>query len=129
MDKSKSLEELECVYWEPPNIDSGLVNECYRLRKIPIYKLTSENLRILIGQQISLAYLLPLAFDKLEENLLSGGDFYSGDLLSSVAKVDNEFWDNNPSLNNRVVELKTDIEQAIEILFESLSQLEKRNFI
>ena len=129
LDKSKPLEELENEYWGQPDFDSNLITECHRLRKVALDKLTVENLRILIGQQIGLVYLLPLALDQLETDLLSSGDFYSGDLLNSVTQVDDSFWDNNPELNNRVVELKTDIEQAIETLSESLLTLEKRSFI
>ncbi|PTX18272.1 hypothetical protein C8N40_10671 [Pontibacter mucosus] len=46
----------------------------------------------MIGQNIGLRYLIPLALDKLDENILADGDLYDGDLLQVVLKSDKEYW-------------------------------------
>jgi hypothetical protein len=51
---------------------------------------TVEDLRIMIGQQIGLWHLMPLTVAVLEQDPLAEGDFYAGDLLSSV--ISNEEW-------------------------------------
>jgi len=49
----------------------------------------------MIGQQIGLDYLIPIAIEILTENLWAEADFYEGDILNTVLKIDTEFWDNN----------------------------------
>ncbi|WP_431124342.1 contact-dependent growth inhibition system immunity protein [Flagellimonas flava] len=96
MTYSKSLEQLENDYWEEPgDFPSGLVQNCYKYRKIPLNELTIEQLRLLIGQNIGLTYSVPLAMEKLKTNVLEEGDFYEGDLLVAVSKVQVEFWKEN----------------------------------
>ena len=51
---------------------------------VPVRELTTENLRILIGQQIGLECLVPLALDALEQSPFESGDYYPGDLLTVV---------------------------------------------
>ncbi|MCT4639425.1 MAG: contact-dependent growth inhibition system immunity protein [Bacteroidales bacterium] len=88
----KTLEELENDYWGESNYTSYLVKTCHRLRKISIQDFTIEDLRIMIGQNIGLDYLIPLAIEKLSDNILSEGDFYEGDLLLNVLKSDCNYW-------------------------------------
>ena len=57
-----------------------------------------EDLRLGIGQQIALTHLLPLAIPVLQEDPLAEGDFYPGDLLGAVLRIDTGFWERNPSL-------------------------------
>ena len=84
----KTLDELEGVVWGPPNYDSYLVQTCHRLRTKPIGEFDTEDLRIMIGQNIGLPYLLPLALDLLEENPWAAGHMYPGDLLKMTAQAD-----------------------------------------
>lgn len=83
-DRNKTLEELEGEEWGCPEYNSHLSITCYDLRKKPISSFDSENLRIMIGQKLSLDYLIPLALEILEDNIFSEGDYYSGDLLDSL---------------------------------------------
>ena len=41
--------------------DSSLVKNCYRLRRVPLKHFRIEDLRLMIGQEIGLKYLLPIA--------------------------------------------------------------------
>jgi hypothetical protein len=86
--RAKTLDELEGVAWGPPTYDSYLVTTCHRLRTKPIGEFDVEDLRIMIGQNIGLPYLLPLALDRLEGNLWAEGHMYPGDLLKMTAAAD-----------------------------------------
>ncbi|WP_326794010.1 contact-dependent growth inhibition system immunity protein (plasmid) [Streptomyces sp. NBC_00841] len=85
LNRDRSLEELECARWPAPSADDTyLVTTAHALRCRPIGELTVEDMRLLIGQDIGLPYLLPLAVEVLRENPMAEGDMYEGDLLSAV---------------------------------------------
>src|SRR5690349_15443526 len=91
--RQKTLENLEKDFWGEPTYDSHLVKRCHELRKIQLERFTTEDLRLMIGQQFSLDYLMPLALETLSANLFAEGDFFEGDLLKNVLSVNTEFWD------------------------------------
>lgn len=91
-DRGKSLNQLEGHDWGEPTFDSYLVTTCHHLRCKPLIEFTVEDLRIMIGQQISLPYLVPLAVERLEADPLAAGHYYPGDLLAAVIRVDESFW-------------------------------------
>lgn len=101
----KSLESLENKVWDSPEFESQLVLRCHKLRKIPLIEYEIEDIRLMISQRIGLIYLIPLAIEKLEENVLVEGDLYEGDLLEAVGKVDQKFWEDNPNLKTAFHEL------------------------
>lgn len=87
----KSLQNLEKEDWGEPRYSTHLVTRCHELRRIPLNEFTIEDLRIMIGQAIGLAYLVPLALEELRENILVEGNLYPGDLLVNIIKVDSNF--------------------------------------
>ncbi len=97
-DNNKSLQQLEGQDWGEPTYDSFLVTECHRLRRVPLRDFTPEHLRMMIGQQIGLPYLLPLAFELLQVDPFTAGDCYEGDLLAMVLRIDAAFWREHPEL-------------------------------
>jgi CDI immunity proteins len=110
--RNKSLQDLDCQDWGEPTNPSHLVTECHRLRRVPLRDFTAENLRIMIGQNIGLAYLVPLALECLHDDPFAEGDFYPCDLLVSVLRSDAKFWQTRPELRERLVALA---ERAIEL--------------
>lgn len=64
----------------------------------------------MIGQDIGLPYLVPLALDILRDNPLAEGDMYEGDLLFHVVRVPEQFWATHPELKEPLDKI---IEQAI----------------
>lgn len=103
--KFKTLENLEKDYWVEPNGDSYLIKTCHQLRKKPLQDFKTEDLRIMISQEIGLKYLIPLAFETLKEDIFAEGDYYEGDLLKSVLTSDREFWRKETDLFNELEEL------------------------
>ena len=74
----------------------------HRLRCVPLKKLTVEDLRLMIGQEVNLNYLMPLAIERLEINPYAEGDFYPGDLLYNVLSINRNFWKHHPNLRRQV---------------------------
>jgi hypothetical protein len=101
----KSLEELEHAHWGKPTSDSYLVSTIHRLRRVPLRQFSVEDLRIMIGQNIGLQYLVPLALEHLRRDSLAQGDYYPGDLLKMVLDADAEFWQNHPEWHKEVEEI------------------------
>jgi hypothetical protein len=104
-DLEQSLEQIENEYWGEPTYDSSLVTTCHRLRKKPLRDFTIKDLRIMIGQNISLDILIPIAFERLKQNIMAEGDFYQGDLLQNVLRVEKFYWSKNPVIYRRIDKL------------------------
>ncbi len=102
---SLNLDQLEKTNWGEPTYDSHLVRTCHALRKKPLQDFTIEDLRIMIGQDISLDYLMPLAILELSKNILAEGDYYEGDLLKVVLSAEGGFWKKHPGMGERVATL------------------------
>ncbi|KQX65520.1 contact-dependent growth inhibition system immunity protein [Streptomyces sp. Root1310] len=99
----RSLEELERDRWPAPPADATrLVAAAHALRRRPIGELAVEDMRLLIGQDIGLPYLLPLALKVLRDNPMAGGDMYEGDLLSAVLTRNPAVWIESPELDREL---------------------------
>ncbi len=105
MDTGRSLQELEGDDWGEPTYPSRLVTECHRLRRVPLRDLAPEDLRLLLGQTIGLAYLVPLALDHLTVDPFTAGRNYPGDLLEMLLLLPTSYWNENPGLRRRAVEV------------------------
>jgi len=112
IDRSKSLQQLDGKDWGEPTFDSHLVTECHRLHRVPLRDFTVEDLRITIGQDIGLEYLMPLALERLHADPLSEGAYYPCDLLVSVLGSDAKFWQSHPELREQLVAIT---KRAIEL--------------
>ncbi|HVI46447.1 MAG TPA: contact-dependent growth inhibition system immunity protein [Chitinophaga sp.] len=115
----KSLEQLENKSWEPAtDKDTVLAKRCIALSKIPVIKLTASDLRVLIGQSFNPDYLVPLAIEKLKDDVMVEADLYPGDLLKNVLNVPPTFWEAHQDLHadlkllmrGRSVEIETEID-------------------
>ncbi len=47
----------------------------------------------MIGQDIGSEYLVPVAMEVLERDLLAEGDYYPGDLLKSLITLPKQYWE------------------------------------
>ena len=94
--------------------------QVHRLRKKPLCKLNNEDLRLLIGQQINLNLILPLALEQLIQNPLGSGDMYIGDLFCSVLQVEQEYWNEHKELKNELDEVIRIYEEARNIVEEQI---------
>ncbi|MEV8531986.1 contact-dependent growth inhibition system immunity protein [Streptomyces sp. NPDC051211] len=98
-DRSRSLEQLEGRRWpDPPQDSTSLVKVVHALRRRPVEQLTVEELARLIGQEVGLRWLMPVALEILRETApgQAAGGFYDDDLLTAVLTVNPDFWRAEP---------------------------------
>ena len=107
--RHRTIQQLENRdFGEPALAPTNMVRRCLELCKVPIEQFTVENLRLMIGQQFCLRYLIPLAIEQLEQDLFAEGDLYPGDLVEKVLNVDKDFWLAHKELWKKVNELIRD---------------------
>lgn len=113
--RQKSLESLEKKTWPALSADEGsyLIKTCNSLRKKQLQDFTTEDLRIMIGQEIGLYFLMPLVIETLTNDLFAEGDMYEGDLLKNVLEVDTKFWDDNKNYWQQLNDIIKDRRQEI----------------
>jgi CDI immunity proteins len=97
-----TLDDLEGVVWGAPTFPSGLVTRCHEFRRKPVSEFTLADIRLLIGQNISLPILIPRALAALETDPLVEAFGYPGDLLSAVVRADRDYLRQHPELVARI---------------------------
>jgi hypothetical protein len=116
--QSKSVADLEAQSWPaPPAGASPLVIRVHEARKKPLSRLSASDLRVLIGQDVGLAFVMPLALDVLEREPLIETDHYKGDLLAVVLQASPLFFEQNREMRLRV-------ERILEALPAALDKLD-----
>jgi hypothetical protein len=116
----QTLDQLEGVDWGEPTYPSYVVTNSHGLRKKPLRDFTQEDLRFMLGQQISLSILMPMALDILEAEPWAAGDMYPGALLNMALRVDVKFWREHPHLWYRLSGVSADIDSMVSLLDEDL---------
>ena len=116
----KSLEQLENRKWEPTvAVNSGLAQKCLALTKVPLVKLSANELSMLISQGYNPQYLVPLALEILNNDILITAGLYPGDLLKSVLDVPSAFWEQHPDLHSKLLDLmqarKEEVESELDL--------------
>lgn len=88
-----TIEQLERDGWPDPGPDASfLVTRCAALRRKPLADFTIEDLRIMLGQEIGVSALLPLAVQVVLRDPLAEGDYFPGDLLTNVLRLPDTAW-------------------------------------
>lgn len=87
----KSISQLGGWKWEGtiPSIEThgGIETRFYNLHNKPISDLDDGDIRFLIGQNEGLNYLVPIALNKLKNDVFLEAEFYEGDLLYSLLTI------------------------------------------
>jgi CDI immunity proteins len=129
MNDRRTLNELDPPAWDPPSRDdTNLVRRCHELRQTPLAEFDVEDLRIMIGQQISLPYLIPLAITVLQANPLAEGDHYPGDLLHAVLRADKTYWQTNVGQWQIVDDVADKLATAHETMRDSITAFKTNTF-
>ncbi|MCT9009398.1 contact-dependent growth inhibition system immunity protein [Streptomyces rhizosphaerihabitans] len=95
LDRGSSVEELEGLRWPVPPADSTpMVRNVYELRRRPVATLEPHELARLIGQDVGLRWLLPLAVEILRSAApkRAEGGWFDDDLLYAVVTRKPEVW-------------------------------------
>ena len=113
VDERKTLTQLEGSDWGPSPSSSYIEQGCHELRYKPLAEMQVEDLRLLVGQNIGLRYLMPIVFDVLRKDPLAEGMHYPGDLLSATIRADPGFYREHPAAG---VEIQEIAQRAIDAL-------------
>jgi len=92
----RSIEDLDGPWGRAPEDATPMVQRAHRLRVLPIGDLEADDLRFLIGQEVGLDHLVPLAMDLLRKDPLQEAALYPGDLLAAVRRVPSTWWVAHP---------------------------------
>ncbi len=84
--RERTLQDIEANAWGEPTFSSSLVIRCHALRRKPLKDFSPGDMRVMIGQEIGLPYLLPMALEALVADPLVEGDYFPGDLLLTVLR-------------------------------------------
>ena len=120
--KEKSISELGNWKWKGniPTLNNGGGTETrfYELHKVPLKNLDDSDIRFLIGQNECLEYLVPLALEKLKNNIFIESEYYEGDLLCALFEINDskDFWYCNPILKNELINLYNDQKKNMGII-------------
>ncbi|MFF5773929.1 contact-dependent growth inhibition system immunity protein [Streptomyces californicus] len=104
----KTLEQLEGIEWPAPSPNAtALVNAAHELRKRPVDSLNTHELSRLIGQDIGIHWLLPIALNLLHRTAHDQPwrDFYDDDLLTAALTRRAHVWRSDPSWVTRMKEI------------------------
>ncbi|THV40801.1 contact-dependent growth inhibition system immunity protein [Glycomyces buryatensis] len=102
----ESLEQLENDRWPRPSADATrLIRHCHAARAKPASQLSTEELRLLIGQRISLAWTVPFALHDLQRTPMVEGDLYPGDLLAACLSLPDEYFAAHPEVRRQLAEI------------------------
>ena len=116
-DESKrTLDRLDPPAWGPvPPGGSPVTKRCHELRTKPLRDFTIEDLRTMIGEQIALRQLVPIALERLQADPLAEGDCFPGDLLASLLRVNAAYWEWSPDYDQWLRDLTEQAEQRSEL--------------
>lgn len=99
MDKNKSIEQLENVYW--PELDdyiSQTVKDCYAFRKIPLKDLTIRQVCILLRQDIGSEFLMPMVLERMNADLYEEDPEDGSTFLESIDGFKHEMFERSSDL-------------------------------
>ena len=122
--RDKTLNQLEGTRPAPPSFRSHVTTEVHRLRDVPLAQLTPEDLRLLIGQGMSLDYIVPIAVQRVEQQPFASGDFYRGDLLVALLRVPAAFWQQRRDWRRRVEQVAGPVVEQ----FSSMTHAKQQKF-
>lgn len=111
---SKSLQELDGVDWgDPESAETPMIGRVLALRRKPLADLTNGEVRLAVSQKVALPWVLELAIERLRTDPLLEGDYYPGDLLSALVRLEEEEWGGRADLRPDLKELfRQAMEQA-----------------
>jgi len=104
LNTSRTLEQLEAFPWPAPGEGSTpMIERCHALRKVPIGRLSSADLRLLLGQAVGTRFLMPLALEVLEADPLTEAEYYPGDLLNAAMSIPADYWNSHAVERQRLL--------------------------
>lgn len=77
------------------NISSSVQLRCYDLYFKELDDFSIDDIRFMLIQELGIDFLIDRALSQLEKDILIEASYYEGDLLSSVLKLEADYWSRN----------------------------------
>ncbi|MDR7219973.1 contact-dependent growth inhibition system immunity protein [Aminobacter aminovorans] len=103
LDEDRTLRVLLAWPASKEPAPTPLVERCEIALDTRLRDFSKEQIRLLIGQEIGLEYLVPKALAILTEDPMIGVTHYPGDLLSACLRVNKDFWALEPRLRHQLL--------------------------
>lgn len=120
VDDSRSLNELMKLEPSLPPYVTPMIERIEAACATPVRDLSVDQIRLLVGQQTGLEFIMPRALYELSKNPLVDASYYQGDLLNACLGVDSEFWMKHEGL-------WYDLNTIFEALRETMKDIEKQS--
>lgn len=120
-----TIEQIENDFWDDGEFPTGLVERISQLRKKRICEFNDDDLRIAIQQRICLELIMPIAVDRIRQDLLLEAFYYPGDLLMAIVGA-GEYWGEHLEARDdfrNYLNAKRDLLQATDITDEIRNEL------
>ena len=103
-DESKrTLDTVDPPAWGPAPPDATLlITRCHELRTKPLRDFTTEDLSIMIGQQVALNHLVWPSLDRLRSDSLIEEEDFPANLLASLLRVNTAYWERTPDYDQEL---------------------------
>ena len=88
-----------------PGDDSYVQQKLVELKTKPFADFSIEDLRFVLLHRIGHDVAVPIAIDRLSENVLAEGDLYQGDLLFALISFDDDYWERHAEHRNRFYQI------------------------
>jgi hypothetical protein len=112
MDQSKSLQEIDGDDWgDPETAETPMIGRVLALRRKPLRDLDDGEVRLAVGQKVGFPIVLEVAIRRLRADPLIEGDYYPGDVLAALVRLDEVDWGGRDDLRS---ELEALFRQAME---------------
>jgi hypothetical protein len=128
LDTGKSLNTLLGWKKDPGPYATSLVERVSKLCDLPLKDLKWPDIRVLIGQNIGLKYLMPWAIDAVTKRPLYRAELFDGDLLVACLKVDGKHWVNNMEQWHSLKSILDDLDSAMNSVGEARVRFENEVF-
>jgi hypothetical protein len=106
IDGSKSLQEIDGEDWgDPETAETPMIGRVLGLRRKPLRELTHGEVRLAVGQKVGFPIVLEVAIRRLRADPLIEGDYYPGDVLAALVRLDEDDWEGRDDLRSDLAEL------------------------
>lgn len=102
------------------NYSSSIQLRTYSLYLKRIKDYGKDDVRFMIGQEIGIKYLVPIALSYLKDDVLLEANYYKGDLLKVILLLPQSFWEENLKLYNEVYQVLLENKESLSTLDMSL---------
>ena len=82
-----------------------MIGRVLALRRKPLASLTNGEVRLAVGQKVGFPFTLELAIDRLRADPLVEGDYYPGDLLTALVRLEETEWEGRNDLTSELTVL------------------------